>query len=349
MKKTIVATLSVLVVVALALAIIPTTRDEIYWRWASHKDVTTSYESYLKVCPDGRYVAEARARYDELGWVDAEKSNTIRSYRDYVATHPQGRFVQQAETKASALRTDPTLYEAALRAGTDASLKEFLADFPGHEKEAQAQQAIKDISEGRDIVSLLNEKKIEIEAQGKGIRSVSVRFRRLVTYPITVLVPIGSYFISARQSAQNMVTTTEIKVRLTTDDWQSVSVPSACANRPRDIPGSGDTFTVQRSPHQQELARLMPVLDKAGVPYDVHQAAVWIVTDNADYGDMGILVSGFGGFGPRVIGEEDTARAMRICEEAGIDIKGKAIWRDRQLILNGLEAGELKTWLDQKK
>jgi len=198
----------------------------------------------LKAWPDGRHVAEARARYDELGWVDAEKSNTIRSYRDYVATHPQGRFVQQAETKASALRTDPTLYKAALRVGTDASLKEFLADFPGHEKEAQAQQAIKDISEGRDIVSLLNEKKIEIEAQGKGIRSVSVRFRRLVTYTITVHVPIGSYFISTMQSAQNMVTTAEIKFRLTNDDWQSVSVHAACANRPRDIPGSGDTFTV---------------------------------------------------------------------------------------------------------
>lgn len=93
----------------------------------------------------------------------------------------------------------------------------------------------------------------------------------------------------------------------------------------------------------------MPVHDKAGVPYDVRQAAVWIVTDNADYGGMGILVSGFGGFGPRVIGEEDAARAMQICEEAGIDVTRKAIWRDRQRILNGLKAGELKTWLDQKK
>jgi hypothetical protein len=349
MKKTILAILIVLVVVALALAINPTTRDEIHWRWASHKDVMPSYEFYLKAWPDGRHVAEARARYDERGWVDAEKSNTIRSYRDYVETHPQGRFVQQAETRASALRNDPTFYEAALRAGTDASLKEFLADFPGHEKEAQAQQAIKDISEGRDIFSLLNEKKIEIEAQGNGIQNVSVRFRRLVSYPITVCVPIGSYFISARQSAQNMVTTTEIKVHLITDDWKSVSVPAACANRPRDIPGSGDTFTVQRSPHQQELARLMPVLDKAGVPYDVRQAAVWIVTDNADYDDMGILVSRSGVFSSKVIGEEDAARAMQICEEAGIDIKRKAIWKDRQRILYGLKAGELKTWLDQKK
>ena len=99
MKKTIIATLSVLVVVALALAIIPTTRDEIYWRWASHKDVTTSYESYLKVFPNGRHVVEAQARYDERGWIDAEKSNTIRSYRDYLKAFPNGRHVAEARAR----------------------------------------------------------------------------------------------------------------------------------------------------------------------------------------------------------------------------------------------------------
>ncbi len=93
----------------------------------------------------------------------------------------------------------------------------------------------------------------------------------------------------------------------------------------------------------------MPVLDKAGVPYDVLQAAVWIVTDNADYSDMGKLVRGFRGFGQRAIDEEDVTRAMQICEEAGIDITRKAIWRDRKRILKGLKAGKLKTWLEQKK
>ena len=141
------------------------------------------------------------------------------------------------------------------------------------------------------IQNLIREKKIEIETQGSGIKSVGVRLRKLVPYPITVRVPVGSYFVSSRQSAQNMVTTAESKVRLTGDDWRRVSVSAACANRPRDIPGSGDTFTVQRSPHQAELERLIPVLDKARVPYAVRQAAVWIVTDNADYGDLGILVS----------------------------------------------------------
>ena len=423
MKKTIVVTLGVLVGVPLALAIIPTTRDEIHWHWASHKDETASYESYVKAWSEGRHAAEARAVYDEHGWADAESTgtvegferyvqlhsegrhvteakdnieaihwqeatatatfegferyvqlhgegrhvteakdnieaihwqeattaDTIRSYQAYVTTHPTGRFVQEAKAKASALRTNRAAYNAALRTGTEASLSQFLTDYPGHENESDAQLAIKDITEGRDIVDLLKEKKIQIETQGSGIRNVNVRVRKLVPYSLTVHVPIGSYFVSTRQSAQNMVTTAESKVRLTTDNWQSVSVPAACANRPRDIPGSRDTFTVQRSPHQKELARLMPVLRKAGVSFDVRQAAVWIVTDNADYGDLGILVSGFGGFGPRVIDEEDAARAMQICEEAGIDIKRKAIWGDRQRILNGLEARELKIWLERKK
>jgi len=96
----------------------------------------------------------------------------------------------------------------------------------------------------------------------------------------------------------------------------------------------------------------MPILDKARVPYAVRQAAVWIVTDNASYGGLGILVSRsqfqmFGG--TRQINEYESARAMKICDEAGIDVKRKAIWRDRQRILSGLKDEKLKKWLEDKE
>ena len=461
MKKTIVVTLGVFVLVALALAIIPTTRDEIHWRWASHQDESTSYESYVKVWPEGRHAVEARTLYDERGWAEASTANTvqgferyvqlhgegkhaaeaqnnidslhwqeastantvqeferyvqlhgegkhaaeaqnnidslhwqeastantvqgferyvqlhgegkhaaeaqnnidslhwqeastantIRSYRSYAATHPQGRFAHQAETKASALRIDQAAYDAALRAGTEASLRAFLTDYPGHKKESEAQQAIKDITEGRDIVDLLKEKKIELKTEGSGIQSVSVSMRRLVPYALTARIPVGTYFVAANPSSQNMVTTAETRIRLDTDDWQNVSPDAACANRPRDIPGSDDRFTVQRSPHQAELAKLIPVLDRARVDTETRQAAVWIVTDNADYDDLGILVaSQFGFGGSRVINEPETARAMRICDEAGINITRKRIWNDKQIILRGLTDDELKKWLKEKK
>ena len=389
MKKAIGTTIGVIVVAALALAIIPSTRDEIHWQWASHKDETASYESYVTTWPTGRHASEGKARYDQHGWAEATAANTVqgferyvqlhgdgkhvaeakdnieslhwqeataantsRSYRQYITTNPEGQHLRDAERKATALQSDDAPFDAAMKIGTEASLKKFLVDFPGHQKGAEVQQAITDITEGLDIVELLREKKIEIETSGSGIQSVGVRIRKLVPYPITVRVPVGSYFVSSRKSAQNMVTTAESKVRVTGDDWRRVSVSAACANRPRDIPGTKDTFSVQRSPHQKELASLMPVLDRAGVGYATRQAAVWIVTDNASYSDLGILVSrsqfqAFGG--TRTIRETETARAMKICTDAGIDITRKRIWNDRARVLGGLKDDELKKWLEEKQ
>jgi hypothetical protein len=388
MKKAIGVTIGIFIVAALALAAIPTTRDEIHWQWAAHDDEISSYESYLKTWPAGRHADEAKVLYDNHGWADAQAANTvrgferyvelhgdgkhvaeaknsieslhwqeaatantIRAFQNYMVLHPEGPHLREAAAKAASLRTDDAPFEAALKAGTEAALTQFLEDFPGHRKAANAQQAIRDITQGRDIVDLLAEKKVEIQAQGSGIQSVGVRIRRLVPYPLSIRIPVGTYFVSARQSAQNMVTTAENKMRLTTDDWLNISVAAACANRPRDIPGNGDSFTVRRSPHQKELAKLMPVLGRAGVGYATRQAAVWIVTDNASYSDLGILVSRprfqpFGG--TRMINEEETARAMQICDEAGIDVTRKRIWNDRKQILRGLDDGKLKKWLEQR-
>jgi hypothetical protein len=350
MKKVIGVTFAAIAVIALALATIPATRDELHWRWASHQDGATSYESYLKDWPDGRHATEAQRRNDELAWAAARAANTISSYRNYSSAHPRGQHAQEADATAAALRTDNAPFDAALQTGTEASLRAFLAAYPGHAREASAQQTLTDITEGRDIVDLLGEKKIEVEAHGSGIERVSVRIRRLVPFPFTVRIPVGTFFVSANPSAQNMVTTAVSTIQLTTGEWMSVSPAAACANRPRDIPDNSDRFTVQRSPKQAELAKLMPVLDKASVDSETRQAAVWIVTDDADYWDLGILVaSQFGVGGSRVIREQETARAMRICDEAGIDITRKAIWRNRDTILSGLKDSELKTWLEQKK
>ena len=198
----------------------------------------------------------------------------------------------------------------------------------------------------RDIVDLLDSGAVEIRTAGSGIDSVTVEIRKLVDGPIVVRIPVGSFFVSASAAAQNMVATGARTITLATKAWRTVSVPTACANRPRDIPESGDTFTVARSPSQTDLAQLMPVLEKANASYAVRQAAVWIVTDNADYDDLGILVESTTGFGgTRVINEAAAARAMKLCEDAGIDITRKAIWSDRARMLSGLAPGATKTWL----
>jgi hypothetical protein len=169
---------------------------------------------------------------------------------------------------------------------------------------------------------------------------------------VVVVIPAGTFFVSGG-SAQNMVSTEEEVLLLSDDSWVSADLDAACANRELDVPDTDVTFSIQRAPQQQELEMLMPVLRDAGVPYDVRQAAVWIVTDDADYDDLGTLVSGFGFGGSRSIQEIETAQAMMIVDEAGIDITRKAIWQDRYLILpaledEGLEVEGFRDWLQQR-
>ncbi|MDR1594476.1 MAG: hypothetical protein LBS43_08350 [Prevotellaceae bacterium] len=194
-----------------------------------------------------------------------------------------------------------------------------------------------------DVVELLENNIIEVEISGNDITQVNVKIRRLVPYTVNARIPVGSFFVSENPSAQNMVATAEKKVRLTTGGWQNISVPAACANRPKDIPGSSDKFSVQQSPNQDELVKLMPALNKANVSTPVKQAAVWIITDNADFDDLGILTSG--PTNTRAIWYETTAHAMKICADAGIDITKKRIWNDKETIISKLSAGELKNWL----
>lgn len=329
--------------------------DALYFQKAEGQATIQAYESFLERRPNSSQASEAKRRlehlYVERDWAVAQENDDVQGYGTFLSQHPNSSRAQEAASRKQLLEKYRASWEKLQSEPSIQSFRDYCDQNPDSPYLQSAKMAIQDM-EGRDIVDLIREKKIEIETKGSGIQSVSVRVRKLVPYPVTVCVPLGSYFVSARSSAQNMVTTAESKVRLAGDDWRSLSVSAACANRPRGIPGRGDTFTVQRSPHQEELARLMPVLNKARVSFATRQAAVWIVTDNASYSNLGILVSrpaysAFGG--TRTIREAETARAMKICEEAGIDITRKRIWNDRQSILQGLADGELKTWLNEKQ
>ena len=320
--------------------------EDLHWQEATAGNTVESYQLYLDTHPGGKHADEAAAKIEDLHWQEATAGNTVKSYQLYLDNYPTGRFGPEAQAKQESLRSDDTRYVAAQKTGTLPAFKGFLEDFPGHKREADVRAALREIEEGRDITDLLKEEKVEIETQGSGIQNVIVRIRRLVTYPITVIIPVGTFFVSRSSSSQNMVATEESKLALTSSDWLWVMSSVVSANRLRSIPGQKDSFSVQKSPDQDELVRLMPVLDRAGVSFTVRQAAVWIVTDNASYSDLGSLVmSSDGSGGTRVINEYEAARAMQLCNQANIDITRKAIWKNKLTILHGLHDASLKGWL----
>jgi hypothetical protein len=322
--------------------------EELHWQAAEEANTVEAFGEYLQDHPDGKYAVQARERIDDLDWQEAQAANTIVAYRQYLASHPAGGFVPQAEEAVASLINDQSPFLAAQELGTRKAYEGFLAEFPGHVREADARRALDDIlrdMEGRRILDLIAQNKVRAEANGSGIEEVELELCRLVKHQVTVLVPVGTFFVS-RGSAQDMVTTDDEEFTLE-EECISVTVPVACADFDRSVPRSDDTFDILPGSQQEELERLMPLV--ADAPFSVRQAAVWVVTDNADYEDLGTLVSGpIAGFGSRVIHETQAAQAMKLVDEAGIDITQKGIWRDRDLILQGLEDGTLKNWLQQR-
>lgn len=321
--------------------------EALEWDVARKANTPAAYRSYLSQYPSGPNATEAAKDLEDLEWEAARKTNTPAAYSTYLSEYPNALHAREAKQARTAALRDEAPFEAVRGAGSAEAYQRFIQDYPGHRRIHDAEAALKEMA-GRDIVDLLADKRIQVKIQGGGIESVSLEIRRLTTHPIRVRIPVGTFFVSRSASAQNMVARTEELVELRNTDWTWVSVAAACANRPRDIPDDQNRFTVRRTAASKELQKLMPALSNANVPFSVEQAAVWIVTDNADYEDLGILVQSIGGLGfggERVIDESAAARAMRIVDDAGIDITRKSIWSNRREIARGAKDEEFSVWL----
>lgn len=314
--------------------------------WEKHKFGMTGFQPMGA----GEYAASNQPQsYTQSDWFEALANDNVEDYAGFLARHPTSMHAREAAARREALEKERPAWDQLMRNPSKQALGDFCTKNPDSPYAEKARMAIADM-DGRELFDLIKERKVEAEVRGIQIQKVSVRMRRRVPYPIVVRVPVGTYFVAARQSSQNMVTTAERTVVLDSSEWEEVSPDTACANMPRRIPDKDDTFTVQRSPHQKELAQLMTVLDKAGVDYETRQAAVWIVTDDANYDELGSLQArSRQNVVYRIINEVEAAAAMKICAEAGIDITKKDIWRNRTGILRGLQEGNLKTWLEKQQ
>jgi len=206
-----------------------------------------------------------------------------------------------------------------------------------------------------DLVDLIEKHKVEAQIIGSGIQAITVRVHATPpqSQPTEVKVLVGTFFAAGNSASQSMVSTATRSSVIIGDGWVTITVPAACANKPRNIPGQEDRFSVRRLPQQVELATAVKALDAAHAAYPIVQAAVWIITDDATFDGMGTLVrrpvGAPPGTGTRVIDAEDAARAMKTLADAGLNIKRKAIWlRDRQMLATKVTDKLLAEWLNSK-
>ncbi|MCK6447687.1 MAG: HEAT repeat domain-containing protein [Planctomycetes bacterium] len=265
------------------------------------------------------------------------RQTDVRALQRFIEAHPASPRLADARKRIDALRADDAPWEHARRAATSVALDEFLELFPGHEREADA-RALRAAMEPRSVFDLLANGAIELTTRGSGIEHMSVTLRRRTPHEISATFPVGTYFV-AQGDSQNMVATRATTVKLDTDDPVDVTVRVACANRSLPVPGHGDSFHLELAPRQAELEKLAPLLEAADASTVVAQAAVWIVTDDADYDALGLLVLSYGfGGGRRAIDETAAATALKLCADAGVDWRSRAIAKDEFVLFHGLGA-----------
>jgi hypothetical protein len=183
----------------------------------------------------------------------------------------------------------------------------------------------------RDIYEAARDHKIDIEVRGDGIERINGKVsRRPGSGPMIVRIPPGTLFEAGSGGVQNMVVTEGTSVDLTTSTGATFTAAVACSDLHLSVPGEDDRFRVARLPARKaEVVKFFPVAERAGASYETKQAGIWIVTDDANYEDLGILVGGFFGGGPRAINEDEAANAMMLLEKSGIDVTSRSIWNDR--------------------
>ena len=259
------------------------------------------------VAPDDRILAALhRIEYDE-----ALRVNTAAGYAEFLSRYPTAKFA------------DEIRYRILSAKGDAAGLQKLADTFPGG-------------GQG-ELLDLRDQGALEVEMHGNthvrfapnslpGTRyanyapQMTLRLQRRVAYPLKVRIPVGTYFSNQRTPSRETVVTTEKSVVLV-DELTTLDLPAVYLRTYfyHDMDGDNTAFTLERSPPDPDLQRLMAALKTLSITDEVAQAAVWLV-GGASFNEMTdirltppnastsfALISG---------GHIDDAR--RICEAAGI-------------------------------
>jgi len=196
------------------------------------------------------------------------------------------------------------------------------------------------------IVDLVEKKLIAVSITGVSTDALALHITSISSKPLEIHVPAGTYFVAENASVQNMVARHGATASLDPGEILDLKVDAACASLHLTPPGPADTFAMVGASELPEMGKVIEQLNKKPVQYPVEQAAIWIVTDDASYDELGMLVGG-SPFGPPLIQEEGAARAMMVIDQAGVDIRKYSIWRDRYTLLVKVTEPDLVTWLSE--
>ena len=201
-----------------------------------------------------------------------------------------------------------------------------------------------------DLAEALAEGLVEAEARGAGETGVTVRIRNLSGGPLVVTMPVGVSF-PAEGGRRDMVSRRDAVVRLFDAEWHDWAVRSVGRQPDRPAAGPGDGLRIEAPETLGVLEELMYVMQVGTyrvsnspllyIPrtHGIEQAAAWIAEADPRYDDIARALRD-----ERMPAQYAVAFALVYCDLAGIDVRSRRIWADRERVFGPLRDQGLNVW-----
>ena len=205
-----------------------------------------------------------------------------------------------------------------------------------------------------DLSAALEAGLVEAEARGAGETGVNVRIRNRSGERLVVTMPVGTSFPSAG-GRRDMVSRRDAAVRLFDGAWRDWAVRSVGRQPGRPPAGPGDRLGIEPPASLGPLEALTYAMQVgtyrvSGSPllyvprtHGIEQAAVWIAAADLRYDDLAAALAD-----ERMPAQYTAAFALVYCDLAGIDVRSRRIWADRERVFGPLRDQGLNAWYRQR-
>ncbi len=205
-----------------------------------------------------------------------------------------------------------------------------------------------------DLAAAMEESLVEAEARGAGETGVTVRIRNLSGERLVVTMPVGVSFRAA-DGRRDMVSRRDAAIRLLDDEWRDWAVRSVGRQPDREPAGPGDGLGIEAPETLGVLGELVYAMQVGTyrvsnspllyIPrtHGIEQAAVWIADADPRYDDIAAALRD-----ERMPTQYAVAFALVYCDLAGIDVRSRRIWEDRERVFGPLRDQGLNVWYQIK-
>ena len=164
----------------------------------------------------------------------------------------------------------------------------------------------------RDIIELMESGDVSVIVSCGNIQEGQVTVRNDTDHTIVCRISPGTFMAASGSGYQNMMIMEPLCKDVRAGTSRTFTVSTCCMNIHRSVPTEGDGFSLSVTENEALMALAEYFHENTDTVYAIRQAATWIITDGATYGDCGILVNSMGS---RVISQYDYDAAKEIVDK----------------------------------